>query len=277
MGGRSTTVVEKELARIAGVAHGVVTRAQLLDIGVTSRQIDRRLRNGLLLPEHPGVYRVGHRAPSIEARYMAAVLACGDGALLSGRGAAHLLGLLRGPAPQPEVTTRTKRHVTGVKTRESRGITLADAIMWRGIPATSVPRTLVDLAACLGTDDLARACHEAGVRHRTTPAMVENVLARRSNIPGAAKLREILYGDVRVTLSRARQLPLPLFAIRVGAGPAPGARGPRPRRRLSPLHVRGRLRAPALHAGGAGCPTAECGVSGHSAFRRRMSIALTVA
>ena len=48
---------------------------------------------------HRGVYRVGHRAPSVEARYLAAVLACGEGAVLSGRAAAYLWGLLKGPAP----------------------------------------------------------------------------------------------------------------------------------------------------------------------------------
>ena len=58
--------------------------------------------NGALLPVYRGVYRVGHRAPSVEARYMAAVLACGEGALLSGRAAARLLGLLRGPARAPK-------------------------------------------------------------------------------------------------------------------------------------------------------------------------------
>jgi very-short-patch-repair endonuclease len=60
----------------------------------------------------------------------------------------------------------------------------------------------VDLAAFLNEGDLARACHEAGVRHHTTPAMVEAVLARRPKSPGAAKLRVILRGEVRVTLSK---------------------------------------------------------------------------
>jgi hypothetical protein len=59
----------------------------------------------------------------------------------------------------------------------------------------------VDLAGDLSFDALARACHEAGVLHRTTPAEVEAVLARRPNAPGAAKLRRILRGDVHVTLS----------------------------------------------------------------------------
>jgi hypothetical protein len=76
-----------------------------------------------------------------------------------------------------------------------------DATTVRGIPVTTVPRTLVDLAAVLRPAELARACHEAGVRHGTTPAQVEAVIARRPNSPGVAKLRRILHGDVHVTLS----------------------------------------------------------------------------
>jgi very-short-patch-repair endonuclease len=64
-----------------------------------------------------------------------------------------------------------------------------------------VARTLVDIAPALPVDALARACHEAGVRHGTTPAQVEAVLARRPTSPGAGKLRQVLHGDVRITLS----------------------------------------------------------------------------
>jgi very-short-patch-repair endonuclease len=180
----------------------VVTRAQLIGVGITLAELEHRLGSGALLPVHRGVYRVGHRAPSVDARYLAAVLACGEGALLSGRAAAHLLGLLKGSAPPPEVTTRTERHVPGVRTRRSRRADPADATTWRRIPITTVARTLTDLARELTLDALARACHEAGVRFRTTPAQVEAVLARRPNTPGATKLRHIVRGDVRVTLSK---------------------------------------------------------------------------
>jgi very-short-patch-repair endonuclease len=189
------------MAEMAATSHGVVTRAQLLSAGISAGDISRRLRTGALLREHWGVYRVGHRAPSLEARYLAAVLACGEGALLSGRAAAHLLGALFGPPPPPEVTASTERRVAGVVVRRQRREP-GDGIVWRGIPVTSLPRTLVDLAGVLSTDDLARACHEAGIRHRTTPADVEAVLARRPTSPGAAKLRWILRGDVKVTLSK---------------------------------------------------------------------------
>jgi very-short-patch-repair endonuclease len=193
--------VELRLAGLARGAHGVVTRSQLVGLGITAEEIKQRLRRGTLIRVHRGVYRVGHRAPSLEARYLAAVWACGRQAVLSGGSAAYLLGVLRGSMPAPEVTVPTTRRVTGVKVRRSR-VDSKDATTWRNIPVTTVPRTLVDLARVLPVDDLARACHEAGVRHGTTPAMVEGVLARRPLSPGAAKLRRIMRGDAHVSLSR---------------------------------------------------------------------------
>jgi hypothetical protein len=193
--------VARRLARLGGLAQGVVTRAELLRTGLTAAQIRHRLRTGGLIREYPGVYRVGHRAPSLGARYTAAALACGEGALLCGRAAGYLFGALKGLAPPPEVTAPTLRCVRGVKTPRSR-VDPRDATMFRGIPVTTLPRTLVDLAAVLDLDALARACHEAGVRHRTTPAQVEAVLRRRPRSPGAGRLRLILRGDAPVLLSK---------------------------------------------------------------------------
>jgi very-short-patch-repair endonuclease len=194
--------VERELDRIASCGHGVVTRAQLLSAGVTAQEIRSRVASGGLLRVHRGVYRVGHRAPSTEATYLAAVLAAGESALLSGRAAAHLLGLVKGAPPPPEVVTRTERRIDGVTTRRSRTLNARDATTFRGIPVTTVPRTLIDIAADLPLDELARACHEAGVRYATTPNAVEAVLERRPSSPGAKKLRRVIHGDVKVTLSK---------------------------------------------------------------------------
>jgi hypothetical protein len=211
-----SSTVEQELARIAFAAHGVVARVELLAADITPGEIRQRLQTGALIREYRGVYRVGHRAPSVEARYLAAVRACGEGAALSGPAAASLLSVLKGAAPPPEVTAPTYRRVKGVTTRRSKRI---EATTWSHIPVTTVPRTLVDLAATLSLDALARACHEAGVLHRTTPAQVEEVLADHPGSPGATKLRTILRGEVRVTLSklearflgllRTQGLPLP--------------------------------------------------------------------
>jgi very-short-patch-repair endonuclease len=208
---RQDRTVEREVARLANAQHGVVTRGQLLDAGVTLAEVTHRLRTGALLPEYRGIYRVGHRAPSVEARYLAAVLACGEGAVLSGRAAAHLFGVLKGRPPQPEVTTRTERRVAGIATRRARRADVRSAT-WRGIPVASVATVLVDLAAVLGVDALARACHEAGVLHGTTPAEVEGVLAHRPTAKGAGKLRRILRGDVHVTLSALEQRFLTLLS-----------------------------------------------------------------
>jgi hypothetical protein len=190
------------MAGIADVGHGVVTRAQLLGAGLTARQIDRRLRAGGLLRVHPGVYRVGHRAPSTEATYFAAVVAAGEGAVVSGLAAAHLHGLVKGSPPMPEVAAPTERRIEGVRTHRCRFLHARGVTTARRIPVTSVARTLVDIAAALSTDALARACHEAGVRYQTTPAEVEAVLAQLPNARGARKLRRVIHGDVHVTLSR---------------------------------------------------------------------------
>jgi len=72
-----------------------------LEAGITVAEIKHRLGKGALLRVHRGVYRVGHRAPSLEASYLAAVMACGNGALLTGRAAAHLLVILKGSPPAP--------------------------------------------------------------------------------------------------------------------------------------------------------------------------------
>jgi very-short-patch-repair endonuclease len=210
---------ERIIAGIGANQHGVATRGQLLDQGISRREVARRLSTGLLIPMHRGVYRIGHAAQSIEADYIGAVFACGAGARLCGRAAAHLLKLVRGKPPPPEVLCPTQRSVDGVKTVRTREIDPRDGMIYDRIPVTTVARTLVDLAAALNQEQLARACHEAGVRYRTTPAQVWAVLARRPNSRGAAKLRRVMGGDVRVTLSnlerrfldllREHGLPLP--------------------------------------------------------------------
>jgi very-short-patch-repair endonuclease len=174
----------------------VATRAELLRAGVTDAEIKHRLSIDALFQEYRGVYRVGHRAPSVEARYLAAVRACGNRAVLSGQAAAYLWGIVKGPAPPPEVTAPTYRRVKGVRVRRAN----RKATVCRGIPITTVPQTLVDLAATLSLDDLARACHEAGVRYGTTPAQVKAAMGPKQ--PGAAKLRAVMDGDHPVTLSK---------------------------------------------------------------------------
>jgi hypothetical protein len=136
-----------------------------------------------LIIEFPGVYRVGHRAPSLAA--------------------AWLWGLVKGPAPPPEVTAPTERRIKGIKPRRQRRIDRRDATRHRGIPVTTVPATLVRLPSLLSFDDLAKAAHEAAVRHGTTPEQIEAAQARQPKAPGAKLLRAIVRGDAPTLLGAA--------------------------------------------------------------------------
>ena len=222
MGAKSTTV-DQIAARIAGSAHGIVTREELLAAGVGRRAIAGRLKRGALLAEYRGVYRVGHRAASTEATYLAAVKACGEGAVLSGRAAGYLWRLVKGAAPPPEVSAPQRRprprpaHSSLSFTREPR----ADGLSRH--PGNHRPENPDRPGRLPVRGGAGRACHEAGVLYRTTPAQVKS----RPNAPGAAKLRRVLVGGVDVTLSalereflrilRREGLPIPITNRRAGA------------------------------------------------------------
>jgi hypothetical protein len=168
---------------------------------------------------HRGVYAVGHAAPSIDGDYMAAVLTCGEGAVLSHRAAAHKLRLLPGPPPPAEVTVPTTagRRRPGIVVHRVKTLDLLDVSVVDGIPITTVPRILLDLAPSTGAKDLTRACHEAWVRHRTSPDHVEACIARNPAKKGAPRLRRALGADATlsaledgfVALLRRHGLPLP--------------------------------------------------------------------
>jgi very-short-patch-repair endonuclease len=224
MAGKSSTV-DAIVARIASRNHGVVTRKQLRDAGVSRHEIDGRVARGSLIAVHAGVFRAGHVAASTIASYLAAVRACGERATLSGLAAAHVLALVRGKPPPPEVTAPTYRRVRGVRTRRVR-LRPFERTVARGIPITTVARTLVDLAAVLDLDALSAAFHEAGHRYRTTPRHIAAVLDGRRSPPGARNLRLVTGREAAVLLSRLEKafiallkkhgLPLPRTNVRVG-------------------------------------------------------------
>ena len=110
----------RNASKIAARQHGCITAKQLIELGVSRSAIDRWEKNGLLHREFSGVYRLGHAAPSLHAHYMAAVLACGPGAALSGLAAAFHLGLIRRPPSLPEVSAPKDRDIRGIKTRQRK-------------------------------------------------------------------------------------------------------------------------------------------------------------
>jgi hypothetical protein len=132
------------VAELARQGHGVVSRAQLGAIGLSRTEIESRVRRRWLHRVHHSVYAVGHLALSRNGRFMAAVLAAGEGAALSHFSAAVLWRLIDDPGGPIHVTAEKRRRIRGVTVHESplRG----DRVRRDGIVVTTVSRTLVDLA-----------------------------------------------------------------------------------------------------------------------------------
>jgi very-short-patch-repair endonuclease len=151
------------IARIAGRQHGVITTGQLLNAGVISSGISDRVAAGRLHRIHRGVYAVGHPNISNEGRWMAAVLAVGEGAVLSHRSAAALWRVLP-PAEVTEVTisgSAGRKRRPGIRLHRSRTLSPADSTHQAGIPVTKPARTLADLRRVLPAEPFAAALRQA--------------------------------------------------------------------------------------------------------------------
>jgi very-short-patch-repair endonuclease len=149
--------------KVAG-QHGVIARAQLLDAGWSASQIDREVGARRLHVIQRGVYAVGHSALTREGRWMAAVLACGPGAVLSHHSAAALWGL---PVHDNGLTRVTAPTVHSRRGTDVHRAILArrDRTVRRGIPVTSVARALADLAHALDDERYHRVVKEAQFRY----------------------------------------------------------------------------------------------------------------
>jgi very-short-patch-repair endonuclease len=189
--------VDQAIAALASKQYGVLTRAQLLDVGLERSAIRRRLAAGRLHRLHAGVYAVGHRAPRREARWLAAVLAGGEGAVLSHRSAAALWRIREGEGSRPDVTvaTRSGRRQPGVVLHRSQ-LADPDRSEYHGIPVTSPARTLVDLAHEVDQDELVRALRETQFMRRFDLSEMREVLARRP-----CRILRILIDDLVLTQS----------------------------------------------------------------------------
>lgn len=195
---------DRLIARLAECQGGVVSRAQLIEAGLTRNAIGHRLKRGRLHPVHRGVYAVGHRLLSADGRWMAAVLTSGPGAVLSHRSAAALWRIRQSTRSAAEVTTFQASHPRpGVE--RHRGHLAADEVTaLRGVPVTTVPRTLLDLAVVVGRRDLERAMNDAEVRRLTDPLALEDLLGRYPRRRGVAAVKAILQaGRLGSTVTRS--------------------------------------------------------------------------
>jgi predicted transcriptional regulator of viral defense system len=169
---------DRAVASLAARQHGVVSRRQLLDAGLTRLMIQRRLESRRLVPLHRGVYAVGHRRLRREGFWLAAVLAVGHGALLSHREGAAIHGLRPAERASVDVTVAARRQAAGVQVHRVEHLDLEDATEVGGVPVTSVARTLVDLATVVSPQTLRKALDEAERSHRLDARAIEAVLER---------------------------------------------------------------------------------------------------
>lgn len=200
------TGVERGIADLAGAQHGVVALPQLRALGLSDRAVQARADAGRLHRMHSGVYSVGHTLLTGRGHYMAAVLACGEGAVLSHRSAADLWGLRRTDRARIDVTALGQggRARRGIEVHRTAWLADGDVTVEDGIPCTSVARTLMDLARVVHRRSLERACDQAEVLELFDLRAVDELLLRLRGHPGTARLRAVLgEHEIGATLTRS--------------------------------------------------------------------------
>jgi len=188
--------------RILGAASfGVISRTQLLGMGLSCHAIEWRRVTGRLLPVCDGVYAVGRPAGGEKAAWMAALLATGRGSVLAGRSAGAIHGILRWSGTVEVVRRHSRKPSTfvlrppglarprQVRVRRSARIASCDLVTIRDVPATSVERTLLDLAGALSEVRLRAAFNEADRRGLLREDQLRTCSDQSRGRPGGALFR----------------------------------------------------------------------------------------
>ncbi len=159
---------DASVARLGTRQHGVISLSQLRSCGLSDSAVGDRVASGRLHRIHRGVYAVGHAGLGNEGRWMAAVLACGDGAALSHLSAAELWGMVRetrrssDELPLIHVTVRGDgRSRPGIRVHRSATVSPADVTRRLGVPVTKPARTLDDVRRTLSSGVFASALRQA--------------------------------------------------------------------------------------------------------------------
>lgn len=198
--------------------HGVITLRQIEALGLSARAVRHRVATGRLLRLHRGVYATGR--PTAETRWMAAVLACGDGALLSHHSAAALWGLRSDPARWVDVSvpTRGGRACEGIAVHRRETLKPTDATSKHGIPCTSVALTLLDLATVLDRRSLERVIDRAEELRLFDLSAIDRLLAQGGrHRPGSGALANALAAYEAPTITRSEAEERFLSAIEAAA------------------------------------------------------------
>ena len=201
--------VDRDVLALAARQHGVVSAAPLADADCGRHWIAHRVATGWLHRRHRGVYVVGPLDAPFSAA-MAAVLACGDGALLSHHPAAVLWGFRSPPSHVMHVTIgRDVRTRGGIRVHRVGHLDPRDASRRHGIPVTSAARTLLD-----ATDpqrELNRSVDEARIHRQVTDRSLNEQFSRYPRHPGTPALRDAIRTEPKLTRSEAERRLLELI------------------------------------------------------------------
>ena len=183
------------IAAIAERQGGVIGRGQLVGLGLSASAIDRRVQCGRLHLLHRGVYSVGHRVIGVAGRRWAALLACGDGAVLSHASAADAWGIRASASATIHVTVgiggRTRRR--GIRMHRSGPLPPDEVTTLDELPITTPARTLLDLAATgLRGRRLEAALDRAHLRKLLDFADLQRLLERYPGRPGSPSVKAVL-------------------------------------------------------------------------------------
>ena len=210
------------LAALADRQHGVVSTDQLLALGYSAAAISRATAGGRLHRIHRGVYAVGRASLSPYGRCRAAVGTCGSAALLGHSSAAWLWGLLPILAEPIEVVTPRASHPrSSLRIHRCRSLADEDRAEEAGIPVTSIPCALLDLAATGSVWQLRQAIEKAERLDRLDLAGIDSLLRRRFQPRGRPRLLEALKIYRDPAFSRARSERLFLALVKEAGLPRP--------------------------------------------------------
>jgi very-short-patch-repair endonuclease len=191
--GQKDPADDRKLAVVAARQHGRVAHWQLRAMGFSPRAIEYRARTGRLHRVHKGVYAVGHSTVTQESREMAAVLACGEAAVVSHWTAAARWGLLRPQSGAVHVTVvGDRRDQRGIRVHRVKELHPHDRGRRDGIPVTSVARTLLDLAAVAPAKALARAVNQADRQGQLHRRAIRELLNRHPRRRGTKALKAVI-------------------------------------------------------------------------------------
>ena len=209
----SDTHPDVRIAHLAADQWGVLSLDELRACGLTRDGVSGRVRNGRLHPLHRAVYAVGHANLPLEGRFLAAVKACGRGAVLSHFSAAALWGFVEWDERLVEVTVpgTTMRTHRGVRVHRTRVLEAVDVAHHIGVRVTSPARTLADLAVTLHARALRRAVRQAQSLQRVSIRQLVATLDRLAPRRGSRQLAEIIATGPAPTRSELEDVVLDLL------------------------------------------------------------------